>query len=386
MSTAAYNRIESLHGYEHALRYLNATAPIKGKRPIVRPLAARKDASRFSIRMVGDADSLPEGSYYKQLPGVQDGDIECLLFDHPLVVFHKPREGDDPNVGRITVASVSTWLAISDCYFIHNVLYEYFASVQRAHKSVAKLFRRAYGDKELFAPIVFPCPTKNGEVTTLEMIVDKNESKVLWVKGAPVEGLRLNRTAANIVRAKYGDFYRYAKGMIALRRQKADHDEGYHVRFEPSEFGLAGMQLDNRGIYLLGYRNPVDKPAKDDVMRHYGMTKDQHRMYEDIKVYPDWESSAKQYIERISASVTDPDQTEKFAVAFTLLAAYARLVSTSPYGRGIRSDRPTIMTPKDLTTTLDEIVFKYHSSEVIEAYLMPEGYVPNPKYKTWVDR
>jgi hypothetical protein len=44
------------------------------------------------------------------------------------------------------------------------------------------------------------------------------------------------------------------------------------------------------------------------------------------------------------------------------------------------------MTPEDLTTTLDEIVFKYHSSEVIESYLMPEGYVPNPKYKTWIDR
>jgi hypothetical protein len=336
--------------------------------------------------MVGDADSLPEGSYYRQMPGSQYGDIECLLFDRPVVVFHRPKNGDDPNTARISVAHMSTWLSISHCYFIHNVLYKYFANVQRAHKSVAKLVRRTYVDREPLAPVVFPCPTKNGGVTTLEMIVDKNESKVLWVKGAPVEGLRLNRTAANIVRAKYGDFYRYVKGMIALRRQQSELNEGYHVWFEPSEFGLAGMQLDNRGMYLLGYRNPVEKPAKDEVMRHYGMTKDQHRMYEDIKVYPDWESSAKQYIERISASVTDPDQTEKFAVAFTLLAAYARLASTSPYGRGLRSNRPTIMTPEDLTTTLDEIVFKYHSSEVIESYLMPEGYVPNPKYKTWIDR
>jgi len=386
MSTAAYNRIMSLHGYEHALKYLEATSPIKGKRPVVRPLAARRDANRFSIRMVGDADSLPEGSHYRQMPGSQYGDIECLLFDKPVVVFHRPKNGDDPNTARISVAHMSTWLPISHCYFIHNVLYKYFASVQRAHKSVAKLVRRTYVDREPLAPIVFPCPTKNGEVTTLEMIVDKNESKVLWVKGAPVEGLRLNRTAANIVRAKYGDFYRYVKGMIALRRQQSEYDDGYFVRFEPSEFGLAGMQLDNRGIYLLGHRNPVEKPAKDDVVRHYGMLKDQRPVYEDVKVYPDWESSAKQYIERISASVTDPDQTEKFAVAFTLLAAYAKLAATSPYGRGLRSDRPTIMASKDLTTTLDEIVFKYHSSEVIEGYLMPEGYVPNPKYKTWVDR
>lgn len=369
MSTTAYMRIPSLRGYEDALRRFKETKPIRGSVPSVTPLGDRRDANRFAIRLA------------------QNGDVQCLHHEQPLVVFHKPGlvlEGDDPAIERITVSFQRSWVHTADCYFIYELLHHYLSAVVRVHGKVIKMHRRCYEP-----PIVFPSSYGN-EVRTMTLVANRRTGTIEPVQPVLVQGLRINRKAANIVRAKYGQFYRYFKGMIALRKESYPESLGQYVRFNDEEFVYASLGHKEHTSVFSHPHNPANKPAIGATVRHYCTTDANGKaMYEVIELHPKWAEAARAFIDKIATPDTDPDQTDKFAIAFTTVAA-SSVTRDSPYMNPVGNRRYSSayvnVGVKELQTTLDEIVFKYHSDEVFETYIMPEGQAPSMKYDGWIDR
>ena len=370
MSTSAYERIPHLRGYEDALRRFKETKPIRGIEPSVTPLGARRDHMRFAIRLA------------------HNGDVECLHYDVLTVVFHKPVHGDDPATERITVFFQKTWVHSADCYFIYELLRHYLSDVVRVHSKAIRMCRH-HGA----SPIVF-AGLGDAKVTTMTMIAHRKDNTIEPTQPVLVQGRRINRKAANNIRAKYGQFYRYFKGMIALRRESySDNITRYtlharqYVQFSNEEFDRASSE-DTTSPFFNVY-NPANKPALNQTIRHYGTAKDGSQISVTVEIYPKWLESATAFIDKISTPDTDSNQTEQFAIAFTLVGAAAvsrdSLYMNSVSKRRFRTGFIRVGV-RELQATLDEIIFKYHSKEVFETHIMPEGQVPSNKYDNWIDR
>lgn len=380
MSYSSYGYIPFLDNHAEALKVFDTTTPIRGSDPVRVPLGRRQDSNKFEIRKA------------------ENGDILLALYGHTGIVFHQPT---DSNTGTLTIGDPSgkrVWRWSScDSYFILSVLGRY---IKNARTDRGRLVLETRDDQK------FVLESK-GNLTlaynksTLKLTPADTEQPTHYTH-------RLNRQATNNVRARYGEFYRYMKGMIGVRKelkvnqyfnyrdQENVIDEEFVIRVsEQEQLGVVPQveqALDWRGKPLqaknrildpdcpMNERNPVEKPAK--LTLRYEEDPDspegRYRQIESGEMYDKWVASAQAFLSLITTPADDPDQHEKFRQAFVWLARFAS-------HRTYRVEEFAISVGA-VQRTIDEIIFKWHSEEVIERVPAKPNTVPSGKYLKWVTR
>lgn len=399
MSYASYERLPGIANYMTAKTRLSVTQPLRatGKKtedtPTYKryPLSSTRRDTQFLIRAVGDAASdLSSANYeYKSAPGAKDGDIELLLYRQPVITFHKT---PDYSKGQGEFTLHPGWYgqwSSADCYFISSILYRYFSGVRttRGHLVLSTHTGERYTVKPK---------------TDMRFKYDEAARTVTPVQDEVPTTLRLNRKATNIVRARYGEFYRYMKGMVGVRKEQIEH-KYYDYRTQttvivpemkvtiPAEEWQSVVEMydvpQNPGVRQAVKKlpmprymehNPMHKPAKLSSHHRYNPATNYWEAATDKVGYKGWLTATEELITLASSPNTDPDQHEKFHKAFVLLAFYVL--------GGKAGDQPLVVEPKELSQAADTIIFKYHSEEVFERVPVKDGAMPNLKYESWVTR
>lgn len=392
MSYQTYHRLPYLSTYAEALERLLNTQPLRKTKanaddPTIYPLGERRDGRKFSIRKVGDTGSNPNpkgdpNSYYKTCPGAQDDDIELLLYRTPVVTFHQD--------GTLTIMCTYTRWSSSDCYFISETLGRYVRDVV-TNRGRLVITTRA-GTKIVV-------PTKESIRLRPNINAPGHTSNTLVpIAPSTLIGHRLNRTKTNEVRARYGEFYRYMKGMIGVRKQLQERK--YYDRFTGTQVWdeatyvvpitkdeiietLPTMTTDQglRFQTTLNSGKSMDltkKPPIHTTRYRYDKEAERYTTEDTTEPYELWRAATEEFLELVSTPATNENQHEQFRCAFVWLAVVA-------YG--------DLYEPKDMDVeaysigkTMDEIIFKYHSEEVIEEVHIEQGKVPPFKYNKWLTR
>ena len=372
MSYSSYRYIPFLDNYTEAFKVFSTTEPIRGSKPVRVPLGRRQDSTKFGIS--------------KDL----NGDIHLSLYGHTGIVFHADNH-------TLTIGDTSgkrTWRWSScDSYFILSVLGRYIKS---ARTDRGRLVLETRDDQK------FVLESKGN----LTLAYNKHALKLTPADTEQPTHYtyRLNRQATNNVRARYGEFYRYMKGMIGVRKELQQHsyydrpsgetviDEYYAIPFTGEELmGVIPTVTESHRIFKATEQrfdpdnpmvdcNPTDKPAK--LTLKYEQDPDcpegRYRQVETRDRYNKWVASTQEFLSLISVPTSDPDQHEKFRQAFVWLARFAS-------HRTYRIEEFAISVGA-MQKTIDEIIFKWHSEEVIERVPAKPNTVPSGKYLKWVTR
>lgn len=399
MSYASYERLPGISSYMTAKTRLSVTQPLRatGKKtedaPTFKryPLSANRRDTQFLIREVGDAASEPCGAHYdyKSAPGAKDGDIELLLYKQPVITFHKTPDGSEgQNEFTLSPGWYGRWSS-ADCYFIGNILYRYFAQ-QRTTRDHLVLSTHT-GERYTIKPKAHMRFKYDEATRTLTPVQDEVQTT-----------LRLNRKATNIVRARYGEFYRYMKGMIGVRKEQ--HEQKFYDHRTQTTLVVAETRITipaeewqsvvpmepvapRKGVRQILSRlpvtkymehNPMHKPAKLSSRHELNPATNRWEAMTDGGQYKGWLEVTEELITLASSPNTDPDQHEKFHKAFVFLAFYAL--------GGRVGVQDLVVEPRELNQAADTIIFKYHSEEVFERVPVKEGAMPNLKYESWITR
>ena len=348
MSYASYATIKPLNTYADALEYITITTPIRGSKIII-PLGARRYHQAFSIRTNGLV-------------------IECLLYENPIVSFHSS--------GTITIASgirarsgSFVFSDVTEAYFLKNLLRHYVADAVM-HKRTLRL-TLVDGRKVAVRagePLVAE-PSPNG---------GKN---LTFVSDVRLRGWQLNRKACNNVRKQYGDFYRYVKGMISLRKEDINlfgHRVVKNVITIPSsEMNLAITHKGREG-WLTG-KPMIGEVQKESWCHERGMWD-----RTPVNLYENW---VKNVVGLLTFVRDEGDtQHESWHKAFLMLAYSVKFREIPNDYKNPSAGSTYICYAPETLKVLDEIIFKWHSKEVFEMVTLEVGQVPNSDYEKWVDR
>ena len=390
MSYATYSRLPGVNSYEDALARTKV-APIRGAKPLSYPLGERKNHRAFSIRIVGDEASKPNAERYKPAPTAKDGDVELLHYWCPVITLHKPaadtpQPTHPPQPPQLTLMAHKYW-STADCRFILELLYGYITDTRTSKGRLILLMRN--GER-----IVVP----KGGCVTLNMNVAERTLKPVDPQAVAHTVLRLNRPKANAVRKTYGEFFRYLKGMVGVRK--------YYDRQQPQAYLINIPSEEIRGVVptesvepVQGLRSTVPvtpltkvryaqkyssygalgKPPKLSARYTYSEVTNKTEVKYIEEPYKAWLSHTTELLTLCRTPADDPEQFEKFRQAFVWLAFYTH----APY---LRIDRDVILEDWVMAERFNEIIFKYHSEEVFERVLAKPGSVPSTKYDKWVTR
>lgn len=370
MATSSYYRLPRLHTYAQALRHYESNPPIRGRSPEVRPLGSRKDVDKFKI------DKL------------ENGDVACVLYNTPLVTFHP----DD----SITVYLGTYRVSLCDTYFLQRLL-GINASIQRR-----ALVIEYGGWKQVL----------NSDTPRVTLV---RTEQGLMPKDAPVvRGWQIDRPAANEVRGKYKEFYRYAKAALSLRKFEK-HGAEY--------IELSGFEL--KDVLPRTDMTPELLAAEDGNLRSW-LGLDPTKVSEPMKLWKfnftsvnpldgkptlkerghaEWHEMMQRFIQLASTEGKDGDQqaTDHYH-AFLWLAFWAasdvprvRVGGSSMYGQhvsrtGYWADdefASTVFYRAKFTTVrnaVDALLFMWHSDEVLKYEPLKPGQTPNPRYNKWVNK
>jgi hypothetical protein len=299
--------------YAEAKQILTTTKPIRGTTTI--PLGNRRDHHEYSIRKNGD-------------------DVECVCYKTPVVTFHP----DD----SITIRT-DGWASVSTHQFIQQITG--IPTNGRQHFSVLSL-------KDSKVAI-------SGNETA--SFVRRNGN---WhcVSNHTRPSFRINRKAANNVKAKYRDFMNYIEGFAKLRGEFVEGvygRDGYvAINFSYAELKAvleedAGGNLVWRGTNDLMYRPSDAHMRRGEEMIGWVASGD-HEQY--LKAAIDlYAQERTQYVEYPNA-----------------------IVNPNFYRPPLR--RHASLGPKNF----DEFILRWHAEEVIEECETKPNAVPNTRYKDWL--
>lgn len=366
MTYASFRRLPSINNYAGALARTKVT-PIRGSSPLSYPLAERRDHRSFSIRLV-------EAS----------GDVELMLYSKPVITFHKPREGQ---AERLTIRQSYSYWSAADCHFIYELLPRFVAC---ASTSKGRLVIKMRDDSTIVIP--------RGKDLTLTLDHEARTLKPTAPELIAQTVLRLNRARANAVRARYGEFFRYLKGMVGVRKQDTEFrfkSKPYHiVTFSAEELasvvpmeteetiqGLRSTVPLTKVRYARKYAGtPLDrKPPRLNGQYLYDEAMRTTLIKYDETPYKRWLANTQEFLALCSTPAQDPEQFEKFRQAFVWLGFYIQAPHT-------RAGYEIKVEAKAMSERFNEIIFKYHSEEVFERVPAKPNSVPSMKYEEWVTR
>ena len=314
MGYATVKHVPRARDYATAKKVHDGIVPIRGKD--VRPLGARRDYHQYSVKQN------------------EQGDIEFICYRTPVVTFHQ----DD----TITIRN-GGWTSVSTHQFIQEVL-----GIQ-ANGYKGKTALTIKGNKYLM-------DSSDDSAFKIKR-VDGNWH--ILSERPPETSYRMNRKAANNVRARYKPFADYLRGFSKVRAEHItpQHGEPYQaVRFSHEElqaaFGVSTMfegQVLWRGAYnLLNKRSKNYNESSEEMMSL--ITSDDHEKWNKAALW----FFGHEHDMHISFEPTRRDQ----------------YYLTRRVNQGMQ--------------TFDEFILKQHAHEVIEKVQVEDGKLPNMKYADWV--
>lgn len=389
MSYASFRRLPYLRSYNDLHKQLENTAPLKKVKGsadyTIYPLRERNQGRKFSFRMVGDEASKPVGRWYEQAPTAKDGDIEVILYSSPVITFHKPDE-DGAEYITLFMGAYPRW-SMTDSVFIQETLGTFINS--------------AYTDKgrmviDLIQGTKVVIPRKGYVRLRIQRTTPNDLLIPVQEEGNQLMTLRIKRKEANEVRARYGEFYRYVKGMVNVRKDMHEtryynYREGeevvetrYLVRFTSEEMtSVVPTETKDGGVVCFldrHTRHPAHvKPPKQVRKYRYNEFNKTHEECTTTEDYEQWQANVEEFL----TFVRNGADHESMYKGFVWLAFYSRL-RVARYMHRV-SDMTSIEA-EDFFKTLDEVLLKYHSDEVFERVPAKPNTVPSTKYEKWITR
>jgi len=346
MSYSSYNSIRPLDNYDKALTFVSNTRPIRGVNRV--PLGERRYHTAFDVLKNGE-------------------DVVCRLWDRPIVVF-KPDGKIAITTGINTDGRVRAGASVDEAYFIANVLYKYLSPRPGADMVRRKVRLKLGDDTNLILE-----PGK-----TLELVPDEN-GRLRVVGDARLEGWQLKRSATNNVRKRYGEFYRYLKGISSLRA------DNVRVGYQAYPDVIAITQDEMSGIVHLRRRFLLEKAPMGPAVEWEWDHKTKIRKEIMVDRYAEWLANVESFLTFVSD--TSENKHNSYYKAFLMVAYNAYFHAYSgPSGNGGVRETIYMCQRKDMLKTLDEILFKYYSQEVFDRVKLKVGQAPNNAYESWVNR
>lgn len=310
-------RVPRIADYATALKIYNEVKPLRGRSPEVRPLAERRDADTYSIRKNGEA-------------------VELVLYKTPVVTFMPDGE---------VVLFVNGYATVSTHQFISQVL-NIGASGLRG-----KTLLNFNGNKLVLG--------------------DGEKLRLKWESGNwhPLNALtqygwRLNRKAVTNVRNIYADFYKYLKGFVNLRTEKAK----LH-RWSP--------EIDCIVVPLSEFKSACDSLVHIREYCYMDKRGAQHINWQQVK--PEQYRESAIMFEKLIA----PDQDESVRHANFYKAALLLIAKAESERMDMRADE-TIVQAKHIVPMLDTVLFQFYAHDVLVREEMPQGKVSTGKYDKWM--
>ena len=319
MGYATIMRVPRVDNHRHAKQLHDISKPIRGRSPEVRPLGDRRDADKYHIRKNGEA-------------------IELVLYKTPVITFTPEEE--------VVLFTNGYDTAVSTHQFIARIL-GIPASGLRGKTVLA-----INGVKVVLS---------NGEKLRLKRGESGN-----WHPLNPTTqyGWKLDRKAITNVRNIYVDFYKYLKGFVNLRTEKASisrwSPEKDCIVVPLEEFKSACGSLLHIREYCY-----MDKRGA------------QHTNYQAVQTEQYKESAIK--FENLIA----PDQAEDVRHGNFYKAALILVAKADSDRMDVRADE-TIVYAKDIVPTLDTVLFQFYAHDVLVREALPQGKVSSGKYDKWM--
>lgn len=366
------HRLPYLTAYAGAKKWHDQIKPLRGSEPPLRPLAARRDK-------------------HMQIRENAQGDIECILYETPVVTFKQ----DDS-----VVINAGKWATSYTSAFIEGLLPG--ISVNRTRGMMVLHVNRS-GEK---------FPLKTDMTLTLRMgKYDHGHSGKWEVQQA--EGVRVwtpNRAKANSVRAKYKEILNYHKGVVLMltqERDKANEDDPFEagkivvlqkqsladslgVR-RATERVMTTMPNPNKGIVPTW--EEVEAAYVDTQMFRRALHKPTWGYYSDTQVQQDRKAKWREYRDELLALMRS-DQAEDTKYANFTKASMGLLAMAGGADRvELRVSGPTTgaQAYRRETTTLEvsyssalsvvnNFLMLAYAEEIMELKKMPVGRVPTTSY------
>lgn len=311
--------VPRIMNHRHAKQVYEVVKPIRGRSPEVRPLGNRRDADTYQIRMNGD-------------------DVELVLYKTPVVTF-KP-----DNTVELRAAG---WSTVSTRQFIRQVL------GIPTHGEIGESIVTIGGHKHIL-PSGDKCMTVR---------MDDRHQWCLVYAVKPNFDWKLNRKAANNVRARYAKFIGYLDGIMRLRKDV--EDGGIDVAY--AEYAEAFGEQEKKNYWGDDTYKCVDLKLYSNITHKRGG----QWVRDDIT----YEDSTKAFFKLITSGAHDDFYKASLILFATAGGGQMNIVS----GRVVRTLESRV------DDRLNEVLYKYHSDEVFDKVEMPEGKLPKGKYKNWVN-
>jgi hypothetical protein len=189
---------------------------------------------------------------------------------------------------------------------------------------------------------------------------------------------RINRKGANIVRARFKEFYDYFKGFIKLR---AEETQGTHYGPMRTMVNCAFAELaDSLGTkdYWDGDYLTVWTDDWKGLIMKPGTYSGWAKISED-----EYKSTVNKFLDLIKSD--QPEETKHLnfhKAALVILTDKHTNIIEKKSDAGSRSVWLDVAPAK---TTLDTTLFKWFAPEVLERYEVPKGKLPETKYNSWME-
>lgn len=317
--------------YQEAVKVYKNSVPIRGRSVEIRPLGQRRDADTYWVRMDGE-------------------NVQYMCYKTPVVTFYPD--------GGVTVRT-DGWASVSTHQFIYHVL-----GIGAAGKNNRTLLDIG-GEHYVL--------TKDDHVV-LRWEAEAGNWSILY--RPTLSGLRINRQAANNVRARYKEFNEYFKGFLKLR----NNGEGY-MRTTAIELGDAiGVTRSETPTYAIANR------TMGTALNRYrtGMSVNEFINMNEWKLIHSGAYSAnekrhqKLAIREMQRKMLSNDHVEFYKAAMILSACNTYNVIA------YIEDNAWHESISAVETIYKNLLTKLHAKEVLERVELPPGRVPNHAYEQWL--
>lgn len=337
-------RVATLRTYADAHKWWDRTKPIRGRAVDVRPLADRRHADAYSIRKNPQNDA-----------------IECVLYRTPVVTFMPDGEVHIRNGGY---PSTSTHM------FIEEVLRGNVRASSKMGKTVVRVGEQVV---MLGSDEVLRIANNRG---------DYPREHVFEVLGAKTNyAYRINRKGANIVRARFKEFYDYFKGFTKLRSEEQEHRGSYRYENPRKIIRCTFDEIAEALGTTDGWGGPHSVASTDDwkgLTAKPGTYGHWHGHW--LKVpQSTYENTMHSFVKLITSDQPGETKHLNFHKATIALLTYNHTISTRTL-----EEKSYTFDAETAKTTLDTALFKWFAPEVLERYEVPMGKVPETKYDSWM--
>jgi hypothetical protein len=319
--------------YEEALKVFENSKPIKGRANEIRPLGQRRDADTYWVRKDGDK-------------------VQYMLYKTPVVTFAP--DG--------VVVWTNGWSSVSTHQFINQVL------DIGASGSGGKTLLHIGKEK-------FVLPGSDHVVLKWEGDGQAGNWSVLY--RPQLTGLRINRKAANNVRARYKLFDDYFKGFLKLR-----NNDGV-MRMTATELGNAiGYTTSEKPTYAISHKmvGASINLYRTGVQVHKFIDMTDWRLIVDSPYTSQEREKIKHVLREMQEKMLTTDHEEFYKAAMILCGCNSYNVLAYDENHDNAWNESVSVVEKIYKAML----VKLHAHEVLERIELPPGAVPNQKYEHWL--